>query len=1229
MGSLLQGAGLLLWLLLYTPFGWAEEARPPLLGRSSLGRTLAHPDDEQLRWLWARRNLRLGVLHPDHPPYDLIGPGQEYEGITADYAGLLGELLQLPIEVQVFPSMDQAAAALREGRVDVLGGVGQAQAQRAGLRLSLAYAQDVPRLVFDDERRIGCAGDAALRLALRNGYRQAEQVRAYYPNAQLVPYASAREAMLAVAFGQADSFLGGALESHYLVGRGPGTRLRVRECPGWSSQAVGFATLATQPTLGRLIDQVLNEVPPAEHARILQRWVPFIEPLLEPAPLHLSAAEKRWLQRHPRLRVLLGKQMLPLSYQSDDGQFKGLSVDVLQRIERMTGLEFELAAGGTVEQMVGEVRQGRADLIAALTPSPSREAALTFSRAYLTTARVLVTPPGGPAVNDLAALQGQRVAVLASGWPNQHLREQYPTIQRVPSRGPLDAVLKVVNGRAQAAIVPLASARALQARLAPGSFRIVGGLALPPAHVALATGRGESELISILNKALASLAPQELDGMAWRWQGELIVNDHFWHRHRREVLQGAMAVTVLLALALVWVRYLRRLVRVRERTEQALADQLQFMRVMIDGTPHPLYVCDRNGRLLTCNSCYLETLGVSREEVVGQLLGCMPHLAWQRGWREVLGSGKVQVEDRHVVLADGRMRTFYHWMLPCLGGHAEASVIAGWIDVTERHHLQAELQRAKEQAERANQAKSHFLATMSHEIRTPLNAVLGTLELALGKAEQGVLDRLSIAVACDAARGLLALIGDILDMTRIEAGHLELRLEPVQLAHEAGAVVHLFQQQAQGKGLTLSLALEGEVETPVLLDPVRFKQVLANLLSNAIKFTQQGEVRAALRLVPEQGRLGLTLTVEDTGIGIAEADLARLGDPFWQACQHDRGARRGAGLGLSISRTLCDLMGASMNLTSKLGQGTRIALHLLVDRANGPVLLEAEPSPLVRQEAPRRPLRVLVADDYPANRLLLANQLGHLGHRASLAEQGAQALRLWMSQPFDLLITDCRMPVLDGHGLSRAIRLHERRHGLPRCRILGLTANALASERRRCLASGMDDCLFKPLSLASLRQALEAVPERVEGAEPGAEGDEAVADFSNLARLAGGQPGALKGLLEDLLESNRRDAARLCELARAGDRHGLAEQAHRIKGGARMVKAQRLVRVCERFERACEGPGAVPAESSEWVEELCEAVSAVQTVLEKALEEDGSTSYRFGGKPLQNDPDYADVSCVS
>ncbi|MBA1193963.1 transporter substrate-binding domain-containing protein [Pseudomonas entomophila] len=1168
---------MILWMLvgLWLPLARADEPRTHLQGRAVLGRKLAPPDEAQLRWLWTRRALSLGVVQADEPPLGVIGPSHEYEGITADYAGLLSDYLRLPIDVQTFDSMAEATTALREGRVDLLGGITRQQAEQANLLLSRAYAEDVPRLAIRDDNRVGCQAEGVVRVAMREGYRTLAQVRTHYPQAQVQGYASTRQAMGAVAFGQADVFVGSAVESHYLVGRAQMNNLMLRECPGWLRQPIGFALSTHQQTLAALIDTLLGNVSDSEHARIRQRWMPFVEQLAEhtPALLVLTPAEQRWLQSRRRIRVLLDEQMLPLSYRDAEGRFKGLSVDVLERIGRATGLTFEFASGGTVEQMIGQLRQGRADLIGALTPSAAREQYLTFSRAYLTSARVLVTAADDQAATHLGQLQGRRVAALPSGFPRAYMREHYPGITQVDTQGPLDAVLRISDGQVDAAVLPLVCVRSLSARLPHGSFRISASLALPPAQFALATRQADVELGTILNKALASLSPQELDALARRWQGEPIVGDSFWHRHRQQVLQGFAAVALLLVLALAWVRYLRRLIRVREQAERALADQLEFMRVMIDGTPHPLYVCDREGRLLTCNSCYLETLGVCREEVVGQLLGCLPHLAWQRGWREVLCSGQAQVEDRQVRLADGRERIFYHWMLPCRSDHAGASVIAGWIDVTERFQLHADLQRAKEEAEQANQAKTHFLATMSHEIRTPMNAVLGTLELALRKAEQGILDRVSIEVASEAARGLLALIGDILDVTRIESGHLEINREAVQLARHAGSVVQLFQPQARAKGLHLNLELEGEVERAVLIDPLRFKQVLANLVSNAIKFTQHGTVRVNLRLMPrEDARLTLSLTVEDTGIGIPEADLARLGEPFWQACNHRQSSGRGAGLGLSISRTLCQLMGASMALHSALGVGTRIEIEMAVEPAS-----KAKPggtAPAESQEASslhaRPGLRVLVVDDYPANRLLLAHQLAYLGHHASTADNGTQGLRQWIAGRFDLVISDCSMPGMNGYALCRAIRLHEQRHGWPRCRVVGITANAVVDERRRCLAAGMDDCLFKPLSLKALAALFGTSGTDDQG--PSSTGAGAIdADLGNLRRLTGNDPGALKGLLRDLLESNRQDLTELRRLAECGDLPALARLAHRIKGGARLVRASALVKACEQVERSCLG----------------------------------------------------------
>jgi two-component system sensor histidine kinase EvgS len=398
--------------------------------------------------------------------------------------------------------------------------------------------------------------------------------------------------------------------------------------------------------------------------------------------------------------------------------------------------------------------------------------------------------------------------VTRSGYPKAYLRQHYPDIHLVESDGPVDAVWRVASRRADAALVPMIGARALTERLAPTRLKISASLTLEPAYFAFASpGRagaagdprqGAAQPVSPGNGRIGPSLAQRGDRCR-QFLATLSAGAGF----------AAVALSLLLALA--WVRYLRRLVRVREQAERELADQLVFMRVMIDGTPHPIYVCDQHGRLLTCNNSYLQALQVSQAAVIGQPLGQSEALAWQGAWREVLASGQVHVEDlQQVSLGEGRQRTLSHWMLPYRGlRDGQAGVIAGWIDVTERQHLQVQLQAAKDEADNANQAKTHFLATMSHEIRTPLNAVLGMLELALRKAEQGVLDRLSIEVASDAARSLLELIGDILDVTRIETGHLQLAPQPVCLQQHVAEVVQLFEQQARSKGLQLLLELEG------------------------------------------------------------------------------------------------------------------------------------------------------------------------------------------------------------------------------------------------------------------------------------------------------------------------------------------------------------------------------------------------------------------------------------
>ncbi len=380
---------------------------------------------------------------------------------------------------------------------------------------------------------------------------------------------------------------------------------------------------------------------------------------------------------------------------------------------------------------------------------------------------------------------------------------------------------------------------------------------------------------------------------------------------------------------------------------------------------------------------------------------------------------------------------------------------------------------AEERAESANQAKSVFLSTMSHEIRTPLNAIIGLQELALMKAKQGEVDVQSLSIAQEAAQGLLLLLGNVLDLSRIESGKIDSSPEPVLVKAQIERIIQVVAGMAQQKGLSLDLDIEDDLAEWVMMDPLHFKQVLFNLLSNAIKFTAAGGVTIRAMADRVQERLHLKLDVIDTGIGISEDDKAKLFRPFSQVGQQASAQTTGSGLGLNISRRLVHKMGGTIDLRSELGKGSCFSVELNLPVCEPPAAVKVEALPH-RQgaSAEARQLSVLVAEDNPFNRQTLGTQIETMGHKVAMTEDGQQAFETWLGTHFDVVITDRQMPRLSGFELAQRIRWEETRSKRRRCRIIGLTASAEAETVEQCLAAGMDEIVFKPVTLEELKRAL-------------------------------------------------------------------------------------------------------------------------------------------------------------
>lgn len=497
------------------------------------------------------------------------------------------------------------------------------------------------------------------------------------------------------------------------------------------------------------------------------------------------------------------------------------------------------------------------------------------------------------------------------------------------------------------------------------------------------------------------------------------------------------------------------------------------------GSPAFLIITELEyGTVLEVNEAFSRLTGYSREEVLGRTVGELGLFKpeQRKSYVErIARTGRILDCEAEGTDRYGRST----WVIvssQIIELRGRRCLISSGVDITHRKILESELVEARQVAEAANQAKSEFLSNMSHEIRTPMTGILGMLEL-LESRNLGDNEHTLVTSAKTSAEGLLRIINDILDLSKIEAGRLKIEEQTFDLRKTVQDITRLFQPQAQDKGLKFIVQVDQSLPEYMLGDEMRIRQILFNLVGNSLKFTTKGqiEIRVKDNGFKSQDRKQITFLVADTGIGIPKNRIKNVLHPFVQAESNYTKKIEGTGLGLTIVRRLVDLMQGSMNLSSQPDQGTTIWFSLLlkegVKQDKEPV---EHPNDSVKLAERNQDYRLLLVDDSAICQMMVAEFLRGVGYEVVGAGNGSQALDLLESNSFDAVLMDIQMPEMDGIEATRRIRT-----GQINCNkdipIIGLTAYVMDKEKESFLKSGMDDHISKPMTMKDLDSKIREV----------------------------------------------------------------------------------------------------------------------------------------------------------
>lgn len=1100
-------------------------------------------DKEEVDYLNKNKELIVGVYLPSYPPFSIVDNKKlTYTGMSSDILSIISEILKIKINLKFFDSKSDAITALINNDIDIIPSA-NLYFLNYGLTLSEPYFSDLPIIFRSSDKR------EIKSIAINYDYLDLNTINDLVQDLgiNIKTYLSRSDAIAAAAFGETDAVISDLLSLNYSYDYNYiGDLIYDSVLDGVDTKGVSFALNKDNQVLLSIINKSIRSVDTSKIKEIVYKWNG--SGIIPPSISELNFIREKILNLFDRdeVSIVISPYQPPFSYVDEFDNPQGILIEVLNLFNLYSGVNFNIIVEPDFDSSMEYVLNGQADLIA-MNISENRKGNLTFSNILFTNPFVYITN------KDIDFNNVKTVYVTKKNVLGDFIDNSDYDISKVENY--IDAFKKVAKDKRAAAIMPISVANYYISKYHHDELMIQReNRFLPVAQISMATNKNDYNLIDFINSLLNEIPRSQFESISGMWRKNTVVASNTWKDYKYTVYTLTISITTILMLFMIYVISNKRVLINERRLKEENNDHVKFLQNIIDSIPHPVYFIDKNFKVKVCNEEFKKFFNGD------SMLDFLERFGTNQ-FNELLSLHKnafnanLNVSKDLTIHLDNKRIIVYHWVHSYFDLKNNINgVIGGWLDISERTNLLEELEYSKRLAEDANAAKSIFLATVSHEIRTPMNIIIGALDLVLNFDYNIDEKDKHLRIAYSSAKDLLSLIGDILDISKIEANELSLDPKEANLKEVIESMFNMFLGLSKQKNIQFINYYDKDIHDLLIFDDLRFKQVLLNIIGNAVKFTDAGSIEFNVFDVGKSnGCQKIKVVVKDTGLGIKEEELGKLFKAFSQtSSSYNRG---GTGLGLMISKELCALMGGYLKLSSQFGAGTTISCEF-----SFPMIEQNIIEPNIIKKSNKSEFikkKVLLVDDHPSNRIILSKQIEKLGHDVLTAIDGYDALStLQKDMSINVIITDCHMPNMDGYELTKKIRSDSQ--SFKNILIFGLTANAQIEVKEKCINAGMNDCLFKPLDVNLLGEMIQNdyIPSM-----PSFEVENIINESTiiNLKELGVD----LTLVFNDFLSAFNSDIYKLTR-AKAVDEK--MELIHRIKSASNVLGFAQVVKICTNIE---------------------------------------------------------------